>query len=75
MYVIKYKGILTEMYVTGFSEPMIVDDGSEQRSVKATSRKSVAHVFSENSIDDALELTRRCFPDAQQIQVGDDSVQ
>jgi hypothetical protein len=72
MYVIKYQGVLTEMYVTGFSEPMIVDDGSEQRSVKASNRKADAHVFSENSIDGALELTRLCFPDAQQIQVGED---
>lgn len=72
MYVIKYQGVLTEMYVTGFSEPMTVDDGSEQRSVKASSRKSDAKVFSENGVDDALELTRRCFPDAQEVQVGSD---
>jgi len=72
VYVIKYQGILTEMYVTGFSEPMIADDGSEQRSVKASNLIANAKVFSENGLDDALELTRRCFPDAQKVQVDDD---
>lgn len=72
MYVIKYQGFLTEMYVTGFSEPMIVDDGSEQRSVKASNLRTDAKVFSENDVDDALELTRSCFPSAEIVQVGSD---
>jgi len=60
------------MYVTGFSEPMIVDDGREQRSVKASNLIADAKVFSENGVDDALELTRRCFPDAQEVQVDNE---
>jgi len=63
-YIIKYKGILTEMYVTGFSEPMLVDGDNLERSVKASSRKADARLFEQGEVDEALALTRRCHPDA-----------
>jgi len=63
-YIIKYHGVLTEMYVTGFSEPMVVDGGNYERSVKASSSPMAARLFEEDEVDEALTLTRRCFPDA-----------
>ena len=66
-YVIKYRGVLTEMYVVGFSEPMEMADG--ERSVKASNLIADAKVFSESELADALALTRRCFPDATEIEL------
>lgn len=67
--VIKYRGILTEMYVTGFSEPMDVDGGEPQRSVKASNLIADAKVFTDDAIEDALRLTRRCQPTAEKVDV------
>jgi len=63
-YIIEYRGVLTKMYVTGFSEPMIVDGGNSERSVKASSSPMAARLFDEDEVDGALALTRRCHPDA-----------
>ena len=67
-YVIKYPGILTEMWVTGFSEPMDVGTGEYERSVKASSHGPDARLFTEAEIADALELTRRCHPKAEKVK-------
>jgi hypothetical protein len=63
-YAIKYPGVMTEMWVTGFSEPMDVDNGRMERSVKASNLIADAKVFSESDIDEALRLTKRCHPNA-----------
>lgn len=63
-FIIKYKGVLAEMYVTGFSEPMDVGTDDMERSVKASSSIKDARVFSEHAIDEALALTRRCHTSA-----------
>ena len=63
-YAIKYAGVLTEMWVTGFSEPMDVDNGRMERSVKASNLIADAKVFSESDIGEALRLTKRCHPSA-----------
>lgn len=69
-YIIKYRGVLTEMYVTGFSEPMVVDGSDNlERSVKASNRIADAKVFSESEVAEALELTRRCHPSAEKVEV------
>jgi hypothetical protein len=68
-FAIKYQGILTEMWVTGFSEPIRVDDGSMQRSVKASNIVGDAKVFSETEIDEALELARQCHPSAEKVKL------
>jgi hypothetical protein len=68
-FIISYKGILAPMYVTGFSEPMEVDDGTLERSVKATSSRSDAKIFSEHDVEEALALTLRCHPSAAKVAI------
>ena len=69
-YAVKYKGVLAEMWVMGFSEPMDIDGAGEmQRSVKASSQFTNAQLFSESEIADALALTLKCFPSATQVNV------
>lgn len=73
-FAIKYRGILTDMYVTGFSEPMDVGTGEMERSVNASSRIDDAAVFDESSIDEALALARRPQPTAERVQLeGNDA--
>lgn len=67
-YAIKYPGVLTEMWVIGFSEPMDVGTAEYERSVKASSRRADAHLFAEHEIADALALTRRCHPKAEKVE-------
>lgn len=69
-YTIKYPGVLTVMWVTGFSEPIDVGTGEYERSVKASSRSVDACLFTEHEITEALELTRRCHPRAEKVEQG-----
>lgn len=62
-YKISYQGVLTRMWVTGFSGPIDLADG--ERSVKASSSMGDAAVFSESEINEAVRLTRRCFASAE----------
>lgn len=66
-FVIKYRGVLTEMYVTGFSEPIEQADG--ERSVKASNLIADAMVFDESAIDEAMRLTNRCQAGARKVDV------
>ena len=66
-YAIKYKGILTEMWVTGFSELMDVGEDEMERSVKASNLIADAKPFSASEIEDALALTMRCQPTATKV--------
>lgn len=67
-YAIKYPGALAEMWVTGFSEPMDVGTGEHERSVKASSRSTDACLFAEHEVTKALDLTRRCHPNAEKVE-------
>ena len=67
-YAIKYPGFLTEMWVTGFSEPIDVETGEYEHVVQASSRSTDAQLFTENEIAEALALTRRCHPEAESVE-------
>ena len=69
-FIIGYKGLLSEMYVTGFSEPMEVDGGGTERSVKASSSLEHARVFTDADVEEGLRLTRRTQPTAKKIEVS-----
>jgi hypothetical protein len=68
-YAINYLGVLTEMWVTGFSEPMDVDNGQMERSVKASNLIADAKVFAESDVDEALRLTKKCHPNATKVEL------
>ena len=68
-FVIKYRGIMTEMYVTGFSQPMDVGAGEMERSVKASNLIGDAEVFNDSNVEDALALTLRCQPTVEKVSL------
>lgn len=66
-FAIKYRGILTEMWVTGFSDPMDVGEDEMERSVKASNLIADAQVFPEPEVEGALALVMRCQPSAVKV--------
>lgn len=70
IYAIKYRGILSEMWVTGFSEPMDMGaDVRTERSVKASNLIADAKVFEAHEVEGAFALARRCQPTAEKVKL------